>query len=81
MKRKSIYDNISEALDRSHKARLELEEQQSKVQEQGRIDQMMVKLEAQRKQDELRRAPEIAPLDKQIELACIQAGIVTNSTL
>jgi hypothetical protein len=31
MKQKSIYDNISEALDRNHKARTKLEEQRSKV--------------------------------------------------
>jgi hypothetical protein len=40
---------------------------------------MVLKLEAQREQEELRHAHELALIDKKIELACIQAGVTTQS--
>jgi hypothetical protein len=79
MKRKSIYDNISEALDHNHKACAKLEEQRSKVREQGQTDRMVLKLEAQWEQEKLRHAHELALIDKKIELARIQAGVTTQS--
>jgi hypothetical protein len=40
---------------------------------------MVLKLEAQREQEELRCAHELALIDKKIELAHIQAGVTTQS--
>jgi hypothetical protein len=40
---------------------------------------MVLKLEAQQEQEELRRAHGLALINKKIELACIQAGVTTRS--
>jgi hypothetical protein len=40
----------------------------------------MLKLEAQREQEELRRAHELVLIEKQIELARLQASITTHNS-